>query len=87
MDFKLLRKKISELTDINDHNQAVLKLALELNAKRHIKAMQGVIQIHEAIGSMPSGLIDVRSQITNELLQLIRMTHSKEEALKMQNVF
>ena len=61
-------EKIKELTDINDHNEAVLILAQVLNSRKGQSVMSGIFAIYQAYGHMPEGLISVRNDLLKKLL-------------------
>jgi hypothetical protein len=67
-----LSKKISKLTDINDHNSSILLLAKFLKEKKAIELMNYIKKMHNTYGSMPQQLIQLRNNILDALLQKVK---------------
>ena len=67
-----LAKKISKLTDINDHNKAVLTLAKFLKNKNTIAVMNNMIKMHNSYGFMPNSLISLRKDILQNLFTMFK---------------
>lgn len=66
----LLAKKIEKLTELNDHNKAVLTLAKFLKQKKAVDIMNNIISMNNKYGHMPQQLIQLRSNILSQLLKL-----------------
>ena len=62
-------KEISELTEANNHNDAVLVLAQVLQNKKGIDIMLALSAICKEYGETPKPLIEIRSEVLNELLR------------------
>ena len=61
---------IAKLTDRNDHNGSVEMLAKAIGARKELKIMNNVAQIHKAEGHMSPNLISYRTEIMNRLLKV-----------------
>ena len=69
-------KKIAQMTDRNDHNGSLMHLAKLIGNKKAADALKGIIQTHKALGHMPSGLIDTRKGIYNDLMKQAKSKYS-----------
>jgi len=69
-------RKLGQMTDRNDHNGSLLYLAKLVGNKKAGDALKGIIQTHKALGNMPSGLIDVRKGIYNDLMKQAKSKYS-----------
>jgi len=67
-----LAKKIQKLTDINDHNKAVLTLAKFLKNKNSIAVINNIIKMHNSYGFMPNALISLRKDILQNLFTMFK---------------
>ena len=74
LDQKVINK-IEKFTDRNDHNASVLLLARTLKNKTAIKLMNNIIAIHKIRNDM-SGLIQVRREILDDLLDMAKREYS-----------
>ena len=68
--------KIDKLTDRNDHNGSVRLLASMMKAKKEVKIMDNIIQIHKLEKSMSTNLISYRTEIMNRLLKVADRMYS-----------
>jgi hypothetical protein len=75
-------EKIKELTDINDHNEAVLILAQVLNSRRGLTVMSGIFAIYQAYGHMPEGLISIRNDLLKKMLTIADNTFANSDQLR-----
>jgi hypothetical protein len=75
-------EKIKELTDINDHNEAVLILAQVLNSQRGLTVMSGIFAIYQAYGHMPEGLITIRNDLLKKMLTIADNTFANSDQLR-----
>ena len=66
-------REIAYHTHFNAHNYSVLHLARVIDNKPAMKVMKSVIAIHETLGHMPPGLMEVRREILEKLLKLCRL--------------
>lgn len=82
-----LSKKISILTDYNDHNMSVLTLAKFLKQKRATELMNYIIKMHKNYGHMPQQLIQLRSNILHQLLQLFKHKYGEVDYKLINNSF
>lgn len=82
-----LYRKISKLTDLNDHNQSVLELAKFLHITRMDTIIRHVMGIHLNLGYMPSQLISFRSEILNTLLKELEDRYGIEAMNKIKGAF
>jgi len=69
-------KKIAQMTDRNDHNGSLMHLAKLVGNKKAGDALKGIMQTHKALGHMPSGLIDTRTGIYNDLMKQAKSKYS-----------
>lgn len=83
----LLSKKIARLTDINDHNKALLALAKFLKEGKAVKAINHMIKMHEHFGHMPQELISLRSRLTDLLLHKLKLTYGDVDYKLVSNSF
>ena len=73
-------KKIEKLTDENNHTESRLVIAKDiLHDKKYAKVLDAITEIHEFFGHMPSGLIEVRTEITNQMLEEAKKKLSDDE--------
>lgn len=74
-------KKISHLTEINNHNQAIIEIASYYDyLKKYLNIFLAIQAIHNYEGSMPFALVGYRSQKINEMLKQIEATDGLLEA-------
>lgn len=64
-------RKIAKLTSMNDHTNAVMKLAKFLNDIKAIKKLEAVETIHKVEGSIPAEISKYRDTILKALLKKI----------------
>lgn len=74
-----LAGKIYKHTERNDHNGSVLLLAKFLKEKKAIELMQNIIKMHNNFGHMPFQLIDLRTQVLNQLLQKFKNKYGQAD--------
>ena len=67
-----LAKKISKLTDYNDHNKSILSLAKFLKNKNAIDKMNYISKMHDSYGYMPNELDDLRIKILEDLFTMFK---------------
>jgi len=82
-----LAKKISNFTDSNDHNKSILLLAKFLKSKKAIQIMNNVIKMADNFGYMPKNLIDIREQIYNSLMMILKSKYGNVDYKTIQNSF
>jgi len=82
-----LAKKIANLTDRNEHNLSILLLAKFLKSKKAIELMNNVIKMHDNFGYMPKNLIDIREEIYNTLMMLLKSKYGEVDYKTIQNSF
>lgn len=82
-----LAKKIEKLTDYNDHNHSVLALAKFLKQKRATELINYIIKMHNNYGHMPQQLIQLRSNILHQLLQLFKHKYGEVDYKLIDNAF
>jgi hypothetical protein len=82
-----LSKKIKKLTDINDHNGSILLLAKFLKSKKGIELMNNVIKMQNNFGYMPKNLIDIRNEIYNKLITLLKSKYGEIDYKTIHNSF
>jgi hypothetical protein len=82
-----LSKKIANFTDRNEHNLSILLLAKFLKSKKAIELMNYVIKMHDNFGYMPKNLIDIREEIYNTLMMLLKSKYGEVDYKTIQNSF
>ena len=82
-----LSKKIANLTDRNEHNLSILLLAKFLKSKKAIELMNNVIKMHDNFGYMPKNLIDIREEIYNTLMMLLKSKYGEVDYKTIQSSF
>jgi hypothetical protein len=82
-----LSKKIANFTDRNEHNLSILLLAKFLKSKKAIELMNNVIKMHDNFGYMPKNLIDIREEIYNTLMMLLKSKYGEVDYKTIQNSF
>jgi hypothetical protein len=80
-------KNISDLTDSNDHNGAVMALAKMTGDKSYIEQMQKIQKYHELKGHMPQSLIKYRTAIMKNLLTQVQKKYGNKVAKQLNNAF
>ncbi len=68
--------KIAKLTDQNKHTSSVEMLAKVIGAKREVKIIQLIGQIHKVEGHMSPNIISYRTEIMNRLLKMADKMYS-----------
>ena len=63
-------KDIRELTDCNNHTDAVWLLAEILGDKKGLEITKALFTIQRHYGSTPEGAIQIRNETLNRLLQI-----------------
>ena len=61
-------KKIADMTDRNDHNEAVIELAKALKERKVIKMMELLQKMHKEMGHMTSDMMGMRKDLHNQLM-------------------
>ena len=72
-------EKIADLTDRNNHGEAIALGAKMLGHSHIEKCMKLVIQLHKLEGSMPKPLMDYRHLLYTELMRHAKSTLSPDE--------
>ena len=83
MTLNQLIKKVSELTDSNNHTEARILIAEYFEWKTFEKIFKHIQGIHILEGGMPMELCRYREQKTNEMLKSIEIVDGKEIADKL----
>ena len=82
-----LAKKIADLTDRNERNSSILLLAKFLKSKKAIEIMNNVIKMADSFGYMPKNLIEIRDEIYDTLMMLIKSKFGEVDYKTIQNSF
>lgn len=82
-DISTLIKKVTDLTDNNDHNNSILEIAKYFKMNKYVKIIDSVIKIHMINNGMPQELIKYRTSITKEIFDLVKRKVSKEDYEKL----
>jgi hypothetical protein len=61
-------EKIADMTDRNDHNEAVIELAKALKERKVIKMMELLQKMHKEMGHMTSDMMGMRKDLHNQLM-------------------
>ena len=61
-------EKIADMTDRNDHNEAVIELAKALKERKVIKMMELLKKMHKEMGHMTSDMMGMRKDLHNQLM-------------------
>ena len=62
-------KKVSKLTDRNEHSQAAVELAIYLDDKDAVKKLQQIKKNHDKIGSLTTSDRNERDSLVDKLLK------------------
>lgn len=65
-------KKIAKLTDFNNHNEARLTIAKQLNDKKLINAFEEIGEKQEKIGHLPDDLSKEQDKFTKQMLKQVK---------------
>lgn len=87
MDITTLVNQIEQLTDINDHTGAVLKLAEHLNALHYVRELLDIDEAHNAMGYMIPTLANRRTDIRNDLIEIISRQITPNENILIRSAF
>tara|TARA_R110002012_G_scaffold140098_1_gene297571 strand:- start:258 stop:533 length:276 start_codon:yes stop_codon:yes gene_type:complete len=73
--------EIEQLTDINNHNEARIMLALFLEGEGfrvndYLDSLEEILRSQHQLGHMPTALIDWRNDITDDLLDIVDANYS-----------
>ncbi|CAB4143021.1 hypothetical protein UFOVP449_104 [uncultured Caudovirales phage] len=87
VDVSDLVKQIQNNTDRNDHTNAVLELAKFLKQKDETEILNSIMNIHDKLGSMPSGLSKLRGEILDQLLKTVKAKHGYDIYTQIKSAF
>ena len=87
MDITTLVNQIEQLTDINDHTGAVLKLAEHLQAIHYVRELLDIDKAHNAMGYMIPTLANRRTDIRNDLIEIISRQITPNENIAIRSSF
>jgi hypothetical protein len=87
MDITTLANEIEQLTDINDHTGAVLKLAEHLLAIHYVRELLDIESAHNAMGYMIPTLANRRTDIRNNLIEIIARQITSDENILIRSAF
>ena len=76
-----LINKIERLTDINNHNEARLELAKQMNLKNLVKAYEALIVLHDTFNPM-NELMKAREKLDKMLFTGAKRTYSDYEQIQ-----
>ena len=93
-----LVNEIEQLTDINDHTGAVLKLAEHVNAiapstqlillsSHYVRELRDIDKTHNAMGYMIPTLANRRTDIRNDLIEIIARQITSDENILIRSAF
>jgi hypothetical protein len=70
--------KIAQLTDDNNHTEAVVELAKFVANKKYVTILAAITTISKLEGDIPLQLVMYRSEIRRELLKQVQSKYGKE---------
>jgi len=82
--FELCRK-VSELTDINNHGEAKVEIAKYFGFKRFVERFELINKYHNIDGHLCPELQQLRDRLTKELFNAIHLHHGEEIRQKVYN--
>jgi hypothetical protein len=82
-DLSKLLKDVQKCTDRNAHTEAQIEIAKFLKEKKLEKILNGILELHLEIGSMPPELAKLRSNIAAELMKIVERKHGKDVATQI----
>jgi len=87
VDMSRVIERIEKLTDMNNHSEAVVRLAEVMNDGRILRAAEAVRTLRDYLGHMPRELSDIQSTLRERLLKKARGKLSPEEYNKLDMAF
>jgi len=87
IDIDKIFKKVSELTNINDHGGALLYLAKTLGYKDLEKIIDYINKIHDIEGSIDKDLRNFRTSKMEEVFSRIKKQYGKDVFTKIKSAF
>jgi hypothetical protein len=76
--YNKLLTELRELTETNQHTEALLQIAKYFKLRKLVKAFEAIETLHVETGSMQSSLYDVRSRFSERLFYCIEQDHGKQ---------
>ena len=76
--YNKLLTKLRELTDTNQHTEALLQIARYFRWGKLVKAIEAIETQHIEMGSLDFSLYDVRSRFSARLFSCIEQDHGKQ---------
>jgi len=86
LDPKII-KKLERMTDQNAHTEAVVLLAKVVGNRKYLGAAEGIMKIHESLGSMDYDVSKFRSNLLEWILEDAERKFGKEIALQLHGAF
>lgn len=80
-------KKLERMTDQNAHTEAVVLLAKVVGNRKYLGAAEGIMKIHESLGSMDYDVSKFRSNLLEWILQDAERVFGKDVADKLHGAF
>jgi hypothetical protein len=76
--FEKLLAELRELTDTNQHTEALLQIAKHFRLRKLVKAFEAIETLHIEMGSLDFSLYDVRSRFSARLFSYIKDQHGEQ---------
>lgn len=73
-----LLTELRELTDANQHTEALLQIAKHFGLRKLVKAFEAIETLHVEMGSLDFSLYDVRSRFSARLFAYIKDHHGEK---------
>lgn len=76
--YNKLLTELRELTDANQHTEALLHIAKYFKLRKLVKAFEAIETLHVELGSLDFGLCEVRQRLSTRLFSCIEQDHGKQ---------
>ena len=80
-------KKIEKLTDRNAHTEAVLEFAKFMKMGAFENILNSMLDMQKEFGHTPKELMDLRTNIYNELMKQCQSKYGKEVSSQINSIF
>lgn len=75
--FEKLLTELRELTNTNQHTEALLQIAKHFRLRKLVKAFEAIETLHVEMGSLDFGLCEVRQRLSTRLFSCIIRQHGE----------
>ena len=76
--YNKLLTELRELTDANQHTEALLQIAKHFRLRKLVKAFEAIETLHVEMGSLDFGLREVRQRLSTRLFSYIKDQHGEQ---------